>query len=267
MRYLFQMILVLSLLANSAQSGAADLATGLAAYERQDYQAALGQLMQLAEAGDPDAQFIMGRMFGRGEGVLQDYIEAYKWYNLAASRGQRLAAAARDSVAAKMTPGQVAEAQELARAWRPLGRANLPSSTTSTTGFATNDNTNPNDTVITTSPSSAAPSSSNVIDQSGQPATVTKPTSEDSSEEELSETLIANIQLELKRLGYPIPSVDGRLSGQTVVSIQAYQRNNRLKLTGTASRHLLEHLRAQHGDLPSIRRAPPAQVRERPLPE
>ena len=112
----------------------------------------------------------------------------------------------------------------------------------------------------------SAPATAPVLGGSS-PAATQEAAPEEAQEEELNETLIANIQLELKRLGYPMSIVDGRLGGQTVEAIQAYQRNNRLPVTGTASQRLLQHLRTQQGNLPSIRRAPPAQVRERPLPE
>lgn len=258
MQYLIKTILLLIFLVSAGQVRAADLATGLAAYERQDYQTALGQLMQLAEAGDPDAQFVMGRMFARGEGVLQDYVEAHKWYNLASSRGQRLAVASRDALATQMTSEQIAQAQELARAWRPLGRASLSSPSPPAGG---------NDRAVLDG-LSTPPATTPVPVLGSSPAVAGQDdTAEDTQEEELNETLIANIQLELKRLGYPMSIVDGRLGGQTVEAIEAYQRNNRLPVTGTASQQLLQHLRSQQGGLPSIRRAPPAQIRERPLPE
>jgi YidC/Oxa1 family membrane protein insertase len=75
-----------------------------------------------AEEGDPDAQSTLGLMYFTGRGVLQDYAEAHKWFNLAASRYstsdiRSLDQAIRDreNVAAKMTPEQIAEAQKLAR--------------------------------------------------------------------------------------------------------------------------------------------------------
>ena len=63
-------------------------------------------------------------MYNNGEGVPQDYIQAHRWYNLAASRAKDgevrdRAAKNRDIVAGRMTPAQVAEAQGLASAWRP----------------------------------------------------------------------------------------------------------------------------------------------------
>jgi TPR repeat protein len=53
--------------------------------------------------------------------VPQDFIKAYHWLNLAASRAsgenQIEYAEARDALAARMTPDQLAEAQKLARDW------------------------------------------------------------------------------------------------------------------------------------------------------
>jgi hypothetical protein len=41
------------------------------------------------------------------------------WYNLAAAQGDQDAARHRDELAKLMTPAQIAEAQKLAREWRP----------------------------------------------------------------------------------------------------------------------------------------------------
>ncbi len=54
-----------------------------------------------------------------GLGVTQDYVRAHKWFNIAAARGYADAAKNRDNVAKRMTPAQVAEAQRLARVWKP----------------------------------------------------------------------------------------------------------------------------------------------------
>ena len=62
-------------------------------------------------------------MCANGDGVPQDYVQAHKWVNLAASRTTTRKAedyrVARDKLAEKMTASQVAEAQRLAREWRP----------------------------------------------------------------------------------------------------------------------------------------------------
>ena len=71
-----------------------------------------------AEQGLAHAQVRVGMMYDKGEGVPQDYVEAHKWFNLAAAIGQTKGAIElRDKVAKRMTPAQIAEAQRLAREW------------------------------------------------------------------------------------------------------------------------------------------------------
>jgi uncharacterized protein len=77
-----------------------------------------------ADQGDVDSQVSLGLAYGDGIGVPQDYVEAHKWYNLAASRVRYADMRAdfikrRDDLAIKMTPTQIAEAQKLAREWKP----------------------------------------------------------------------------------------------------------------------------------------------------
>jgi uncharacterized protein len=78
-----------------------------------------------AEHGDVDSQVSLGMAYEGGIGVPQDYIEAHKWYNLAAPRSKYADIRTdiikrRDALALKMTPAQIAEAQKLAREWKPI---------------------------------------------------------------------------------------------------------------------------------------------------
>jgi TPR repeat protein len=54
-----------------------------------------------ADQGYSQAQYALGRLFADGRGVLQDYIEAHKWLNLASSNGEAAAATQRDKLAEK----------------------------------------------------------------------------------------------------------------------------------------------------------------------
>ena len=77
---------------------------------------------EAAEQGFLKAQFALGSMYDRGRGVPQDYIEAHKWFNLAAtqrSEVQEKARENRDLLEKRMTSAQIAEAQKLAREWKP----------------------------------------------------------------------------------------------------------------------------------------------------
>ncbi len=90
----------------------------------QDYAESAKWFRKAAEQGNAKAQFFLGIMYEDGQGVPQDYAKAYMWFTLAASGFPRgyardKAVKYRDIVAAKMTPAQIAEAEKLAREWRP----------------------------------------------------------------------------------------------------------------------------------------------------
>jgi TPR repeat protein len=54
-----------------------------------------------------------------GKGVQKDYVKAYKWLSLSAAQERKDAAEFRDLISPQMTPSQIAEAQRLAREWKP----------------------------------------------------------------------------------------------------------------------------------------------------
>ena len=68
-------------------SWSADFQKGLTAYKRGDYATALREWTPLAEQGDAAAQFNLGVMYEKGQGVPQDDKTAVKWYRLAAEQG------------------------------------------------------------------------------------------------------------------------------------------------------------------------------------
>ena len=68
-----------------------------------------------AEQGDAAAQFNLGLSYNHGEGVLQDYMTAYMWFNLSAALGDEDAAEARDELVKQMTPADISKAQARAR--------------------------------------------------------------------------------------------------------------------------------------------------------
>jgi TPR repeat protein len=73
-----------------------------------------------ADQDNIDAQFNLGEMYELGNGVPQDYVLAYMWFALVASHGTRpYAMRSKDRVAQQMSPDQIAEAQKLAREWKP----------------------------------------------------------------------------------------------------------------------------------------------------
>ena len=89
-----------------------------------DYKEAEKWSRKAAEQGIARAQNYLGFMYDIGQGVPKDYIQAHKWFNLAVSgekddQTRKLMVDNRNIVEKKMTPGQIAEAQKLAREWEP----------------------------------------------------------------------------------------------------------------------------------------------------
>ena len=79
-----------------------------------------------ADANDPWGQVNVGKMYENGQGAPKSLVEAYRWYSTAASRfpandaERRIRSLqARDHIAAKMTPADIAKAEKLARGWKP----------------------------------------------------------------------------------------------------------------------------------------------------
>lgn len=72
-----------------------------------------------ADQGYSNAQSSLGYLYERGWGVPRDPVQAHMWYALAVAQGDIFSETALKSVAAKMTPAQIAEAQRRARAWKP----------------------------------------------------------------------------------------------------------------------------------------------------
>ena len=75
------------LLGSAGVSWSADFQKGLAAARSGDFATALREWTPLAKQGDADAQFSLGVMYEKGEGVVKDNKAAVKWYTLAAEQG------------------------------------------------------------------------------------------------------------------------------------------------------------------------------------
>ena len=152
-------ILLLLVMVFVAIAPGEDFAAGAAAYERGDYSTALKEWEPLAKAGGSAAQFNvgllyydgrgvpqdfseaaqwfeksadhgyakaqhnLGAMYAVGKGVKRDYVQAYKWLSLCAASGEESCVAQRDLVAAKLSSSKLANAQRLAREWKPIKSA------------------------------------------------------------------------------------------------------------------------------------------------
>jgi len=82
---------------------------------RQDDKTALRWFRLAAEQGHAEAQLVLGAMYYGGYGVSQDYITAHMWANIAAVNGSEMASELRNAIAEEMTPAQIHAAQKRAK--------------------------------------------------------------------------------------------------------------------------------------------------------
>ena len=80
----------------------------------QDHTEAARWYRMAAEQGGTGAQYQLGHMYRYGSGVTQDNLRAHTWYNRAAAQGYERAEDRRTMLERRMTPDQIARAQELA---------------------------------------------------------------------------------------------------------------------------------------------------------
>jgi cell division septation protein DedD len=96
MRFFASTLAAASAVAALALAGgvaSADVKTGVDAWQRGDFGAAVGEWRPLADRGDPDAQYNLGQAYKMGRGVPADLRIAQTWYEKAAQQGHPQAAA------------------------------------------------------------------------------------------------------------------------------------------------------------------------------
>ncbi len=147
------------------------------ALAQENYAAALGLLIPLAEGGSSEAQYRLGDLYYKGQGTPQDYLAAGKWYARAAGQldtpwapeaqvnlaimhalgqgmpvdlpgalmwdeialacGSDLALAERDLLAARLGPVQAVRARQLAQEWLARHGRSRPTAATTTNRYST----------------------------------------------------------------------------------------------------------------------------------
>ncbi|MCB1509612.1 MAG: sel1 repeat family protein [Hyphomicrobiaceae bacterium] len=70
-----------------------------------------------APASSADALFELGLMYSAGRDVECDLVQAHKWFNLAALRGNEAAKIHRMEIGRELSRADVSRAQKLAREW------------------------------------------------------------------------------------------------------------------------------------------------------
>ncbi|MDA9910338.1 sel1 repeat family protein [Amylibacter sp.] len=81
----------------------------------QDYAEAVNWWRLSAEQGDAKAQKHLGIMYAFGNGVIKDNLTAHMWLNIASANGDEKAGERRDKLAALMTASKISKATAMAR--------------------------------------------------------------------------------------------------------------------------------------------------------
>jgi TPR repeat protein len=82
----------------------------------QDLKEAVKWFQKTANQGNANAQHNLGVMYANGKGVEQNYVTAYAWESIAATNGDNIDPRFKSHVLeVKMTPAQIAEAEELVK--------------------------------------------------------------------------------------------------------------------------------------------------------
>jgi uncharacterized protein len=82
----------------------ADLGSAAAAYKKGEFASAFQQFKELAELGQPEAQYDLAIMYARGEGTTISNTYAHAWASLAATNGENRGTGLRQRLESELTP-------------------------------------------------------------------------------------------------------------------------------------------------------------------
>jgi peptidoglycan hydrolase-like protein with peptidoglycan-binding domain len=272
----------------------ADYSVGSAAFNAGNYNRAYEEFKQSADGGNSLAQFMMGRLYAEGRGVVTDKVAAYMWYDLAASNGNTRAIAARDAIGAQLQSSDIDRAQDMAADWRLSHQTVVNASPVPATPVAITTISAPYslrnvqvalsqlgysvgtpDGVI--GPKSRAAIRAFQVDSglpaSGEPsrtlydklqASIVKTSGPDQvaqpAKPAVTSTMITQVQTELRRRGYAITAISGTANAETLAAVRAYQADAKLPVTGEINDSLLQQLGTATADSGAIYRAQVKQV-------
>jgi TPR repeat protein len=97
----------------SSTAAWADVYSAQKAYEKRDFAAAFQQFKELAELGQPLAQYDLAIMYARGEGVTTSNTNAHAWASLAAQNGEARGKELADKLEPMLTPNSSRFSSEL----------------------------------------------------------------------------------------------------------------------------------------------------------
>lgn len=180
----------------------ADYASGVRAWNHADYPAAAAAFLPAARAGDAEAQFMMGRLYALGDGVPQDFVQAWLWHDRAARQGHALAAQARDAL------GDILNARQQAQVRMALPPPPAPAPPPAPVVSERSVLLLPRNGVVTERAHLSAPAAT----EEGRLLAMADP-----------DTMVRALQRALAREGFDPGPIDGDMGSATRRAIRAYQ--------------------------------------------
>ena len=89
---------------------------GLIAQTEENYIDSVKWNRLAAEQGRASSQLTLAINYYKGNGVPQDFIQAYMWFNISSELGDSLSSLFLNQISGKMTPADISQAQAMARA-------------------------------------------------------------------------------------------------------------------------------------------------------
>lgn len=225
--------LLVCLLWLAALPARADYVAGVRAWGRGDFATAAREFLPAAQAGNAEAQFMMGRLYSLGDGVPEDWTQAWAWFDRAARQGHDEARLARDGLQAILTPTQLAAARAILAPPRPQPQIALavppPES---------------RQVVLVPRSGTMVPAPRRLA---GPPASLTAPGATEEGRLMAmggADDQLRRVQRGLNRAGYDAGPVDGVLGPRTRQAIRAWQVDHGQPVSGFVTPDVLAGLGA-----------------------
>ncbi len=187
-----------------------------------NYLTAVKWFSRAAAFGLPDSQYNLAVLYERGLGAPRDLVKAYQWYALAVRSGDNSAAGRRDAVARHLTAEERRRADAAVARWSPR------------TADAAVNRDAPEPPATPEPVREAAAKSEHPRAQVMKTAWKAGIAAHDS--------LVAQVQRHLKRLGFEPGPVDGIHGRRTAAAIRAFEARHGIAQEGKATRDLLNRL-------------------------
>lgn len=233
--------LLFCLLWLAALPARADYVAGVRAWGRGDFATAAREFLPAAQAGNAEAQFMMGRLHSLGDGVPEDWTQAWAWFDRAARQGHDEARLARDGLQAILTPAQLAAARAILAPPRAQIALAVPPSENRQVVLV------PRTGAMAPLPRSGTMAPLPSQRPIGPPASLTAPGATEEGRLMAmggGDDPLRRVQRGLNRAGYDAGPVDGMLGPRTRQAIRAWQIDHGQPVSGFVTPDLLAGLGA-----------------------